>query len=116
MKRIGMNEEDPSDNGREELELTFDHDKERMTFEAISGDRSAVLEYRSNREGKMFLNNIDIPPDLETRGVESVLISHVLDYARANNYRIIPVCSGVKTYLREHPESQDIMASGIRLT
>lgn len=98
-------------------ELHIEHDAERMTFEAIIDPRRrAVLEYRSNREGKMFLNSTEVPESLRGQGIAGKLVDHVFDYARENNYRIIPVCPYIKHYLKKHPEQQDLMASGIRLS
>ncbi len=98
-------------------DLQIEHDPERMTFEVVvDTNKRAVLEYRSNREGKMFLNSTEVPESLRGQGIAAKLVQHVFDYARENNYRIIPVCSYVKTYLKKHPEQQDLMASGIRLS
>ncbi len=95
----------------------IEHDPERMTFE-IELDKGlrAVLEYRSNREGKMFLTNTEVPEQMRGKGIAAILVKHALDFARENNYRIIPVCSYVKSYLKRYPEYQSLMASGIRLT
>ena len=105
------------DNGVPLGDLQIEHDPERMTFEIVfeNGQR-AVLEYRSNREGKMFLSSTEVPEALRGKGIAAHLVKHVLAFARENNYRIIPVCSYIKDYLKEHPEEQDLVASGIRLT
>lgn len=98
------------------LDITFDHDEERETFEAIVGDDRGVLEYRSNKEGKIFINHTEIPSALQGQGVASALVTHVFEYIRENNMRLIPVCPYVKSFLRKHPEHMDLLASGIRLS
>lgn len=97
-------------------DITFDHDEERETFEAIIGDDRAVLEYRSNKEGKFFITHTEVPPALQGKGIASILVNHVFDYIRANNMRMIPVCPYVKSYLKKHPEYMDLVVSGIRIT
>jgi predicted GNAT family acetyltransferase len=96
-------------------EITYDHDEERQTFDAIIGNQRATLEYRSNKEGKIFLSHTEVPPNLQGQGIGSALVKHVFDYIRENNMRIIPVCPFVKAYLRKHPDEQKLIASGIRL-
>ncbi|HEX6016891.1 MAG TPA: N-acetyltransferase, partial [Burkholderiaceae bacterium] len=34
-----------------------------------------------------------------------------LDHARTNGLRVRPACSYVRTYLRRHPEAQDLVAA-----
>lgn len=97
-------------------EIIFGHDEERQTFEAKVGKFRAELEYRSNKEGKIFLSNLEVPPQLESTEVDVKLLVHVFDYIRDNNMRMIPVSSFVKSYLKRHPEYMDLVASGIRIT
>lgn len=97
-------------------DITFDHDEERQTFDAIVGDQHAVIEYRSNKEGKFFITHTEVPEALQGRGVAAILVEHVFDYIRENNMRMIPVCSYVKSYLKKHPEHMDLVASGIQIS
>lgn len=96
-------------------EISFEHDIERETFEAIIGDDRAVLEYRSNKEGKFFITSTEVPSSLEDRGVANILLNHVFDYIRQNNFRVIPICPAVKIYLKENPELMELVVSGIRV-
>lgn len=97
-------------------EIRFEHDEERQTFDALIGQDRATLEYRSNKEGKIFLTHTEVPPALQGNGVGSKLLIHVFDYIRDNNMRMIPVCPFVKSYLKRHPEYMKLVASGIRIT
>lgn len=97
-------------------EIIFEHDEERQTFEAIVGKLRAELEYRSNKEGKIFLSHTEVPPPLQGKGIGSKLVKHVFEYIRENNMRMIPVCPFVKSYIKRHPEYMDLVASGIRIS
>ncbi len=100
----------------EEFEnLTFDHDEERQTFDILIGEQRATLEYRSNKEGKIFINHTEVPENLQGNGLGEKLVLHVFDYIRENGMRLIPVCPFVKAYLKKHPEHMDLVASGLRL-
>jgi predicted GNAT family acetyltransferase len=96
-------------------EIVFDHDEERQTFDAIVGDERATLEYRSNKEGKIFLTHTEVPPPIQGKGVGEALVKHVFEYIEENGMRMIPTCPFVKAYLRKHPEYKKLVASGIRI-
>lgn len=98
-----------------EPEISFDHDLERQTFDALVGKRRATLEYRSNKEGKIFLTNIEVHATIEGMGIEEKLIVHVMEYIRENGMRLIPVSPFVKDFLKTHQEYMDLVASGIRI-
>ncbi len=97
-------------------EISFEHDEERQTFDALIGQERATLEYRSNKEGKIFLTHTEVPPSMQGKGVGSKLLLHVFDYIRENNMRLIPVCPFVKSYIKRHPEYLNLVASGIRIS
>jgi predicted GNAT family acetyltransferase len=40
--------------------------------------------------------------------VGSALAKHVLDYARENKLRVMPLCPFIKAYIDRHPEYADI--------
>jgi predicted GNAT family acetyltransferase len=45
-----------------------------------------------------------VPEPLRGRGLAMEIIQEGLDYAVANNYRIIPSCSAVRKFMDRHPE------------
>ena len=40
------------------------------------------------------------------------VVRGALDYARANGLKVAPVCSYVRTYMRRHEETHDLLAEG----
>ena len=98
-----------------EDEIIFEHDVERQTFEAVLKKKRAILEYRSNKEGKIFLTSIEIPFKLRETNIKEDLILHVFAYIKENNMRLIPTSPDIKSYLKEHPEFLSLVASGIRV-
>ena len=80
------------------------NNKKQFRFEiALSDGEFAVLEYRWLK-GSMVLMHTIVPPSHRKQGIASILVKYVLDYARAQNLKIIPYCQFVLLYLKEHPE------------
>jgi predicted GNAT family acetyltransferase len=96
-------------------EITFEHDLERQSFEAVLKKKRAILEYRSNKEGKIFLTSVEIPFKLRDTDIKEKLILHVFNYIKENGMRMIPTNPDIKDYLKEHPEYLSLVASGIRV-
>jgi uncharacterized protein len=83
-------------------------DLKRSRFEMDVEGGVAFLDYR--REGKVLhLIYPEVPPSMRGRGVGDRLIRAVLDRARAEDARVIPICPYVKLFLRRHPEYQDLL-------
>ena len=59
--------------------------------------------------GVMHLNHTGVPSPLEGRGLAAALVRAAFDHARASQLRVRPLCSYVQTYLRRHPEAQDLL-------
>ena len=82
----------------------------------MDDERVATLEYRSNKEGKIFLTHTEVSPPVQGQGVGEALVKHVFEYIEENGMRMIPSCPFVKAYLRKHQEYKGLVASGIRIT
>jgi uncharacterized protein len=88
--------------------LEIINNKQANRFEARVQDELAVLEYHAS-SNVIILNHTEVPQQLEGRGVGSVLIKHVLDEARANQYSVVPMCPFVAVYIRRHQEYRDLV-------
>ena len=51
-----------------------------------------------------------MPKALEGHGIGSALVRGVLDIARAQGMKVVPVCPFVKGYMDRHPEYADLRA------
>lgn len=70
----------------------------------------AFIEYRLSHE-TLFLTHTEVPPALEGKGVGSAIVAKALQYAKENKYKIVPVCVFVQSYLKRHPQWNDVVAS-----
>jgi len=63
------------------------------------------------REGDTLLvTHTHVPAALRGRGAGATLVKALLDDARAQNLKIVPLCSFVAAYMRRHPETRDLLA------
>jgi len=67
----------------------------------------AFIDYR--RVGRtLWLNHAEVPLALGGRGVGSTLVRQALELIRSRGERLVPACSFVAWFIREHPEYADL--------
>lgn len=72
---------------------------------------TAIADYI--REGDTLLvTHTHVPPALRGRGAGAALVKALLDDARAQGLKVVPLCSFVAAYMRRHPETRDLLAEG----
>ncbi|MEO8623631.1 MAG: GNAT family N-acetyltransferase [bacterium] len=78
-------------------------------FEIRTDAGTALLRY--SRNGNVLdLIHTEVPGELAGRGLGSLLAKFALDYARANNLKVIASCPFVHTYMSRHHEYDDLRA------
>jgi uncharacterized protein len=90
--------------------LTVIHNEQAQRFELLVDGRRALLTYR-RFPGRIVVDHTEVPVPLEGHGLAAKLVRFVLDFARANHLRVVPVCSYVSSFIRNHPEVQDLVLS-----
>jgi len=50
-----------------------------------------------------------VPAALNGRGIGSALVRGILDRARAQGLKVVPICPFVKAYLAKHEEYADLL-------
>ena len=84
------------------------HDPAAGRFELSVEGRLCELVYHL-AGGTIVFTHTGVPPELEGRGLGSLLVRAGLDYARAQGLKVVPLCPFVGAYLRRHPEYQDLV-------
>ncbi|HXB43761.1 MAG TPA: GNAT family N-acetyltransferase [Puia sp.] len=69
----------------------------------------AFIDYKLLRD-TLFLIHTEVPPALEGKGAGSAIVQKALQYAKDNNYKVVPICPFVQSYLKRHKEWKDIIA------
>jgi predicted GNAT family acetyltransferase len=91
--------------------MQVEHDTVRYRFMAQVPSGTAVLSYAPHGSGVLNLYSTHVPEPDRGRGVGASLVQAALKYAREQGMRIIPSCSYVAQWIREHPEDQDLVAA-----
>jgi predicted GNAT family acetyltransferase len=58
----------------------------------------------------MTIDHTGVPAALEGRGIAAALVNKVIEDARAQRFKIVPVCSYVAAQFQRHPEWRDLLA------
>jgi len=84
------------------------HNVDASRFEIAVDGRVAECAYR--RQGDLLvLHHTEVPPALRGQGLAARLVQAALAFAREQQLRVRPGCSYVATYMRRHPETQDLL-------
>jgi uncharacterized protein len=84
------------------------HEPSLLRFVAPHPCGEAECAYRMI-DGVMWLTHTEVPPALQGRGIAAALVQAALAHARAQGLKVRPACSYVRTYMRRHPETQDLL-------
>ncbi len=96
------------------MSIHIHHDAEAGRFSADINGHIAEANYRlqtSPAGPLMHLVHTGVPPALQGQGIAAQLVAAALAEARAQGWRVRPVCSYVQVYMRRHPETQDLLES-----
>jgi predicted GNAT family acetyltransferase len=90
-----------------ELKLNINTVANRLELE-VEG-YTAFIDYKLTHQ-KLFLIHTEVPKGLAGKGVGNAIVEKALQYAKDNNYKIIPICKFVQAYIKKHPEWNEIVS------
>ena len=85
------------------------HDRKDQKFYAIIEGKEAYLRYLIFYENVMDMIKTYVPNELRGRGIAGVIVEQGLKFALENNFRVIPSCSYVDTYIERHPAYKTLL-------
>lgn len=86
------------------------HDREGNEFYLEVNHKKAYLAYEHKHEGVLNYKHTYVPPQLRGQGIAGKIVKQALEFAKQNNYKIIPTCSYVASYLNRHSELKIVVA------
>jgi predicted GNAT family acetyltransferase len=78
-------------------------------FELQVGDQVAFAEYRL-RPGLLIITHVETPPSLRGGGIAARVMKGVLDHARQDGIKVLPLCAYAEAYLQRHPEYRNLVS------
>ncbi len=79
----------------------------RHRYELTVDDATAFVTYR-RQDGVITFVHTEVPSSMEGRGIGSRLARHVLDAARQDGLRVVPMCPFIAAWMKKHPEYDDL--------
>ena len=86
------------------------HHPDAHRFELACGDKLAIAEYR-REQNLLVITHTFVPVECRGQGLAEQVVRAALEFARAENLRVVPQCSYVDVFFRRHPEFADLRAS-----
>lgn len=75
----------------------------------VDGVEVGELDYRT-AGGRRTFTHTGVRPSFEGQGLAAQLVRRALDDARSEGVQVVPQCSYVAAYLRQHPADTDLIA------
>jgi len=82
---------------------------EKHRFEIDLGDGSIAIAVYVLGEGKISFIHTEVPLEHQGKGIGTILVRFALAAARARGLQVVPTCPFFATYIRDHPEEQDLL-------
>lgn len=85
------------------------HDAQASRFETRVDGHDCELDYRL-AGNVMTITHTGVPVPVEGRGIASALTQAAMEAARAQGWKVVPACAYAATWMRRHPEFDDLRA------
>ena len=85
------------------------NNEESSRYETTIDGHTAYTAYDQDDSGRVVFTHTVVPDELSGRGLAGALVKHALDDARSRDKKVVPQCSYVASYIRKHPEYQDLV-------
>ncbi|KRB55806.1 GNAT family N-acetyltransferase [Flavobacterium sp. Root186] len=94
------------------MEIQQINDTRRGYFEAVEdGKEAGKMTYTWAGDSKFIIDHTEVSPDFNGKGVGKKLVMAAVEYARANNLKIIPLCPFAKSVFDKVEEIRDVLFS-----
>ncbi|SFD81948.1 GNAT family N-acetyltransferase [Flavobacterium phragmitis] len=94
------------------MEIQQINDIKRGYFEATEdGKEAGKMTYTWAGDSKFIIDHTEVSPEFNGKGVGKKLVMASVEYARANNLKIIPLCPFAKSVFDKVEEIRDVLFS-----
>jgi predicted GNAT family acetyltransferase len=75
----------------------------------VNGEILAEMEYTMPAKDKMIIAHTEVDTTLAGKGVGVQLLNALVDYARTENVKVIPLCPFAKAIFERRTEFKDVL-------
>ncbi|SEP35200.1 hypothetical protein SAMN05444671_1006 [Flavobacterium sp. CF108] len=93
------------------MEIQQINDARKGYFEAVEDEKEAgKMTYTWAGDTKFIIDHTEVSPDFNGKGVGKKLVMAAVEYARANDVKIIPLCPFAKSVFDKVEEIRDVLS------
>jgi predicted GNAT family acetyltransferase len=89
------------------MAIQVKNNESEFRYEAAVEGGVAFAEYDLDGDVITFTHT-EVPSEAEGQGVASTIVTFALDDARKRKLKVVPVCAYVVSYMKRHPEYDDL--------
>lgn len=94
------------------MDFTYTHEEEQHKglFEQSRGEGvTARLTYSRMDDHNIIVDHTAVAPEATGTGAGKAVVLHLVDWARKNDQKILPLCPFTKGVFDRHPEIHDVL-------
>lgn len=97
--------------------VTVTDNPQQSRLEALLDDGTVAgfAQYRRRGDSTYSFTHTEVGEEFEGQGVGGQLVRGVMDFAREQGVKILPTCTFVRAYMRDHEDTHDLLAKGASL-
>lgn len=92
-----------------DLSISKEESATRGRYVTVVDGHEAELTFSKMSATGVIADHTGVPEALEGRGVGKALVNALIEDARANGFKIMPLCPFVRAQFARHPEWRDLM-------
>lgn len=85
------------------------NDKNGSFYIDVNGNHEAMMTFVFAGHDKIIIDHTEVKPGNEGKGFGKKMVVKAVEYARANNIKIIPLCPFAKSVFDKTPEFKDVL-------
>ncbi len=86
------------------------NNENQSQYETTIDGHTGYAAYDLEDPDRIVFTHTIVPSELEGRGVASAIVKYALEDVRARNLKVVPQCPYVASFIKRHPEYQDLLA------
>ena len=92
-----------------DIKITRDDSETGGRYAAMVNGEEAEMTYSRAGRSRIIIDHTGVPDSMRGLKVGLALVKRAVEDARAENFKIIPLCPFAKAMLDKHPEWQDFV-------
>ena len=89
--------------------MEIKHNKDQEKFYFIKSGKECYVKYMMDNSKTFNILKVFVHPDLRNQGLAGKLTKAVLDYAKENNFKVIPICSYADYFIHRNKEYEALL-------